>query len=90
MLERYGWDRFLDDLGATVEHEDEYGKLLATDKMNGYLDGEDSIAKFVLVKDPSTDRRYALRVPPDTKTAKEGVAWTFEEEVESYNPIQET
>jgi hypothetical protein len=90
MLERYGWDKFLDGLGATVEHEDAYGKLLVTDKMSDYLDGEDGIAKFVLVKDPSTDRKYALRVPPSTRTAKEGVAWTFEEEEKDYNPIQET
>jgi len=89
MLERYGWVRLLDDLGATVEHSDRFGKLVSTDKLIKYLDGEDPLAKYVLVKDSSTKRRYALRVPPDVMTAREGVAWTFKQDGGNYAPKQE-
>jgi len=89
MLERYGWDRLLLDIGAKTEHKDSCGELVSTEKLGEYLDGEDSVAKFVLVDDPSTDRRYALRVPPDTKTARGGVAWTFCQDEETYHPVKE-
>jgi hypothetical protein len=90
MLDRYGWDRVLCDLHACVEHEDNTGKLISTYRLGEYLAGEDEIAKFVLVVDPSTNRKYSLRVPPETKTAKEGVAWTFWQKEDEYNPIKET
>jgi hypothetical protein len=90
MLDRYGWDRVLCDLHACVEHEDNTGKLISTYRLGEYLAGEDKIAKFVLVVDPSTNRKYSLRVPPETKTAKEGVAWTFWQKEDEYNPIKET
>jgi hypothetical protein len=90
MLDRYGWDRVLYDLCASVEHEDNTGKLISTYRLGEYLDGEDEIAKFVLVVDPSTNRKYSLRVPPETKTAREGVAWTFGQKEDEYNPIKET
>jgi hypothetical protein len=90
MLDRYGWDRVLCDLHACVEHEDNTGKLISTYRLGEYLAGEDEIAKFVLVVDPSTNRKYSLRVPPETKTAREGVAWTFGQKEDEYNPIKET
>ena len=90
MLDRYGWDRILCDLHACVEHEDNTGKLMSTYRLGEYLAGEDEIAKFVLVVDPSTNRKYSLRVPPETKTAREGVAWTFGQKEDEYNPIKET
>jgi hypothetical protein len=89
MLERYGWDRLLFDLKAKVIHEDSTGKLVSTRRLSEYLDGEDDEARFVLVVDSSTDRRYALRVPPETCTAREGVAWTFCQDETKYMPIKE-
>lgn len=58
-------------------------------------DGENSLLKiddivFVYVKDSSTPRRYLLRVPPQMKTVKEAVAWTFDRNAKEYNPIIET
>ena len=58
-------------------------------------DGENSLLKageivFVYVKDSSTTRRYLLRVPPNTKTVKEGVAWTFNLSPAKYQPLIET
>jgi hypothetical protein len=90
MLEIYGWNNFLKDMDSKSIHSDDKGDLVSTDKLVKYLDGEDSEARFVLVRDPSTDRRYALRVPPDTKTATEGVAWTFGIDEAEYQPEMET
>ena len=90
MLERYGWDRLLVDLKATVEHEDETGRLVSTNRLGEYLDGSDSVSKFVLVVDASTDRRYALQVPPNIERARQGVAWTFGMQEKDYRPIYET
>jgi len=90
MLERYGWDNLLDDLGATTIHEDSFGKLVETDKLGKYLDGEDPKARFVLVVDPSTERRYALRVSPTVETAHGAVASTFGVDAQEYTPIIES
>ncbi len=37
-----------------------------------------------------TSRTYWLRVPPATRTAREGVAWTFGVGAEIYEPLQQT
>ena len=90
MLERYGWDLLLENVEAKELHSDCTGLLVCTDRLSEYLDGEDDEARFVLVKDPSTERRYALRVPPDIDSARAGVAWTFEQEEGDYSPEQES
>jgi hypothetical protein len=77
MLERYGWVRLLRDLGAAEVHRDSCGVLYETARLGEYLDGEDAVARFVHVVDPSTGREYALRVPPIMTTAQAAVAWTF-------------
>lgn len=89
MLERYGWDRLLDNLKAERVNSDDTGVLVSTKKMNKYLEGEDQEARFVLVVDSSTSRRYALRVPPSIQTARQGVAWTFDQEEDEYMPLKE-
>jgi hypothetical protein len=90
MLERYGWDRVLADFEATEINTDRFGTLYQTDKLGTYLEGEDAIAKFVKVRDPSTDRVYALRVPPTIETAQAAVAWTFDTDPVDYQPTKET
>ncbi|MFD4433505.1 DUF6745 domain-containing protein [Nocardia sp. NPDC058497] len=37
-----------------------------------------------------SNRTYWLRVPPTTRTAREGVAWTFGLAAEAYEPVQQT
>lgn len=37
-----------------------------------------------------TRRTYWLRVPPQTRTAKEGVAWTFGLDPADYQPLTQT
>jgi len=44
---------------------------------------------LVRVQCPSTGAFYTLRVPPQVKTIKEAVAWTFETTEENYHPESE-
>jgi hypothetical protein len=45
--------------------------------------------RAVVVRCPSTGAVYWLRVPPSTKTAHEGVAWTFGLPASEYRPTTE-
>ena len=83
MLEKATFAVFLDQ--AEKLDVDEFGALW---KLNLDFEAEDIV--FVQVKCPSTDREYCLRVPPTTKTATEGVAWTFGLEQSQYSPRVET
>lgn len=89
MIERYGMSRYLADCGARCIQRDQYGGLYEK-----RLKGEEAI-RFVAVKNstPEPDgsiKDYFLRVPPDTRTAKAGVAWTFAVEPTDYSPVVET
>ena len=44
---------------------------------------------LVKVKCPSAEVYYTLRVPPEMKTCKEAVAWTFHMGKKEYNPQEE-
>jgi len=44
---------------------------------------------LVKVRCPSSGAFYTLRVPPDMKTVKEAVAWTFNVESAEYLPLEE-
>ena len=87
MIERYGLPKWLRDSKARELHRDSCGVLveLAMDDDRDHLP-----AKFVLVKDASTDREYALRVDPQTQTAKGGVASTWGLTEKEYHPLIET
>lgn len=89
MLEHYGYDRYLAESGAVPEHRDESGVLWRV-----AMDGdEDTVMVEVLNSTPEPDgttRTYWLRVPPGTRTAKEGVAWTFGLTPEEYDPLRQT
>lgn len=77
LLERYGWERYLRDSRAELLGEDRYGRLWQT--RWGYppehvalLDVDNS------TPEPDGSRkRYFLRVPPEMRTPREAVAWTF-------------
>jgi hypothetical protein len=89
MLEYYGYDRYLKDSDAQPLHRDETGTLWRID-----LVGDEPLVMVeVLNSTPEPDgthRTYWLRVPPATRTAKEGVAWTFGVTAEEYVPLQQT
>ncbi|KAB1145090.1 hypothetical protein F7R91_20480 [Streptomyces luteolifulvus] len=89
MLEYYGYDRYLADSGARPVHRDETGTLWRID-----LVGDEPVVMVeVLNSTPEPDgtqRTYWLRVPPTTREAREGVAWTFGLRPQVYAPLRET
>ncbi|WP_405793069.1 DUF6745 domain-containing protein [Streptomyces sp. NBC_01506] len=89
MLEFYGYDRYLAESDAKPISKDETGILwrIALD------DDEDVVMVEVVNSTPEPDgtsRTYWLRVPPSTRTAKEGVAWTFGLDAQAYEPLRQT
>ncbi|MGW8363907.1 DUF6745 domain-containing protein [Streptomyces wedmorensis] len=89
MLEHYGYDRYLADSGARPGHRDETGVLWRIESD----DDEDVVMVEVVNSTPEPDgthRTYWLRVPPGTRTAREGVAWTFGLRPEAYAPLVQT
>ncbi|WP_448321072.1 DUF6745 domain-containing protein [Streptomyces sp. CO7] len=89
MLEHYGYDRYLADSGARPLHRDEAGVLWRID----LVDDEPVVMVEVVNSTPEPDgmfRTYWLRVPPRTRTAREGVAWTFGLAEEAYEPLRQT
>ncbi|WP_232265691.1 DUF6745 domain-containing protein [Streptomyces pactum] len=89
MLEHYGYDRYLAESGARPLHRDETGVLWRIE----LPDDEPVVMVEVVNSTPEPDgtrRTYWLRVPPRTRTAREGVAWTFGLDAEEYHPRRET
>lgn len=89
MLEYYGYDRYLADSGAQPVHRDETGVLWRIE-----LDDDEPVVMVEVVNSTpepdGTHRTYWLRVPPTTRTAREGVAWTFGLEAGVYEPLRQT
>lgn len=68
-----GWDKILDELGATIIDEDpdpEVGTLLEIDLPDS---GKEKFLRVLC----GTGRTFALPVPPEIETALEGQAWSF-------------
>ncbi len=78
-LKRFGYERFVAE--AQMTELDRNGE-------NALLKCDDIV--FAYVKDSSTPRRYLLRVPPNMKTVREAIAWTFGMTPDQYNPLVET
>jgi hypothetical protein len=89
MLEHYGYDRFLRESGAQPLHHDETGVLWRID-----LPGDEPVVMVEVVNSTpepdGTSRTYWLRVPPQTRTARAGVAWTFGVDAAAYRPQRQT
>ena len=92
MIERFGgMQRYMQECGATLVHEDETGELYKRVRLPG--DAEDFC--FVKVKNSTAEpdgtfKDYFLRVPPSVITAKAGVAWTFGLQEKEYSPQVQT
>lgn len=89
MLEFYGYDRYLAESGARPVHRDGTGVLWRI----ALADDEDVTMVEVVNSTPEPDgthKTYWLRVPPETRTAREGVAWTFGLDAEAYAPLRQT
>ncbi|WP_216895143.1 DUF6745 domain-containing protein [Nocardia alni] len=89
MLEFYGYDRYLAESGAEPVHRDETGVLWRI-----RLDGDEDVVMVEVVNSTpepdGTNRTYWLRVPPLTRTARQGVAWTFGLDEDTYAPTRQT
>jgi Domain of unknown function (DUF6745) len=89
MLEYFGFDRYLRECDAKKVHSDETGILWRVDLPND----EPLVMVEVVNSTPEPDgssRTYFLRVPPDTRTARAGVAWTFGLTEDEYSPLTQT
>lgn len=89
LIEIYGTEKYLLDSGAVAIDQDKCGTLYRKP-----IPGDEPLV-MVKVKNstPEPDGRfklYYLRVPPDTRTAREAVAWTFRLPPAQYNPKKET
>ncbi|GAA4242725.1 hypothetical protein GCM10022254_76800 [Actinomadura meridiana] len=89
MLEIFGYDRYLAETGARPVHRDETGVLWSIE-----LPGDEPVVMVEVVNSTpepdGTRRTYYLRVPPDTRTARAGVAWTFGVDESDYHPEKQT
>lgn len=89
MLEHYGYERYLAETGARPTHRDETGVLWRIEMRRD----EPVVMVEVVNSTPEPDgthRRYWLRVPPGTTTARAGVAWTFGLTEDDYAPQRQT
>jgi hypothetical protein len=91
MMDLFGAARLLQESNATVlDHEEGVGTLRRID----VPDDEPLVMVEVINSSPEPDgefRHYWLRVPPNIKTAKQAVAWTFgKEKTKDYAPLVET
>ncbi|GAA5070234.1 hypothetical protein HNP84_001694 [Thermocatellispora tengchongensis] len=89
MLEHYGYERYLRESGAKPVMRDETGMLWRI-----LMNDDEPVAMVEVVNStPEPDgtfRTYFLRVPPFTRSPREGVAWTFGLSAEEYQPEKET
>jgi hypothetical protein len=89
MLDRFGSERYLRESDAQLICADAIGKLWRVD----VEDDEPIVAVEVLNSTPEPDgsrKTYWIRVPPDTRTPKGGIAWSFDVPEELYEPLYET
>jgi|FreactcultureFD7_1027221.scaffolds.fasta_scaffold05041_3 hypothetical protein len=92
-LKLYGFERLLEEKYMQVVNEDpetEY-KLLRF-KFKDTNDDPYTVVRVVnsTAEPDGTFKIYYLTVPPDMKTAKQAVAWTFRMNEKDYAPSQET
>ncbi|MDZ4834920.1 MAG: hypothetical protein SGJ27_14170 [Candidatus Melainabacteria bacterium] len=94
LVERYGLERFIIDSGAKKIHEDECGVLYhKVFTSSDSLTDEPLVVVMVDNSTPEPDgtrQRFFLRVPPNVRTAREAVAWTFGLDEDDYNPAIES
>lgn len=95
LLERYGLDRYLRERGEKPAAEDEYGRLWRLELDAGSQGGRVEPLVVVEVENATLEpdgsrRRYTLRVPPQMRSAREAVAWTFGLDEHAYGPARQT
>ena len=87
MIERLGLDRFLVQARAKCRDADQGG----TRRLYRINLPDDEPIVAVRVQCPSTGQIYFLRVPPEIRTCREAVAWTFGfQSPDEYRPVAES
>ena len=84
MIERFGIKRLVETTRAEVLDEDKHRTLYRL-----RLSGDEPIVA-VRVTCPSTGHVYLLRVPPEIRSCRAAVAWTFELSETEYAPVAES
>lgn len=84
-LRELGYERLLAGSPHCVLHQQGDQALVRID-----LPGSEEPVVLVKVRCPSTGSFYVLRVPPEMRTVREAVAWTFDLGENEYLPVQET
>lgn len=86
LAERFGgWARYLQACGAQVQHRDDFGTLWRRESANG----EPLVMVEVQGAPPDPDgipNHDVLPVPPEVRTARQAVAWTFGFDADAYAP----
>lgn len=88
-LTRYGEGRYLEDTNSEVIDASEYGTLYRKEVPND----EPLVMVQVVNSTPEPDgtrKKYFLRVPPEIRTAREAVAWSFGMPGDDYGPDKES
>ncbi|MBN1516700.1 hypothetical protein JXA32_09050 [Candidatus Sumerlaeota bacterium] len=89
MIERFGAQRYLRESGGERLHADAFGELYVAPVVRD----EPIVMVRVINATPEPDgafKEHWLRVPPETQTAREAVAWTFRLDAGAYAPLWET
>lgn len=89
MIDRFGLSKFVTASDAKELHRDECGVLYEIQQKND----EPLVVVQVTNSTPESDgsfRTYHLRVPPRTRTARAGVAWSFGMREEDYQPTRQS
>jgi hypothetical protein len=83
MIERFGAQRLVDEIGGQLAATDDHGKLWRC-----RIDGRETYAVVEVtngtLEPDGGRRRYFLAVPPYVETPREAVAWTYGLESEEY------
>jgi hypothetical protein len=89
LIERYGLGRYLQEAGAAEVERDDCGQLYRLAQRWS----EPILAVRVVNHTPEPDgsvRDFWLRVPPTMTTARQAVAWTFDQTVDGYDPVAQS
>lgn len=84
-LDYYGIKKFFKETNSKIIHQDGKNVLLSL-----RWHKNESPMTMVKVIDSTTKDIYLLRVPPEMKTVKDAIAWTFDMNSNEYYPIKET
>ena len=93
MIDRFGQARFLKEAGAQLISQEVMGGREYTLYCKEVHDDEPILMVKCINATQEPDgsfHEYFIRVPPDTKTALEAVAWTFGIDSKQYAPLVET